>query len=75
MRVKNDLKKCEVVIKLAIPNPKEKIDDLYKAIGALNKLGITFDTGGYVEGDTLHYDLEFDWSLKGAEVYFKKFVD
>lgn len=69
----NNLKECEVVIKLEIP--KDKTNDLYAAIRALNKIGIEFDTGGCTEDGVLHYDLEFDWSLKGAKVFFKRFKD
>ena len=65
-------KECEVGIEFIIP--KEKIDLLYAATKAVSKLGIKFDTGGSIdEDDNLHYNWEFDWSLKGPiKVYFKK---
>jgi len=69
--IETDLKECEVVIKLEVP--KDKLDDLYVAIAALNKLGIYFDTGGCSDNKIVQYDLEFDWSLKGAKVFFKRF--
>lgn len=69
------MKECEVAIKFVLP--KEKIDLLYDAIEALRRIGITFDTGGSNDEEgNLHYDWEFDWSLKGpVEVYFKKFKE
>ncbi len=68
-----DKKECEVKIEFVVP--KEKIDLVCNATKALNALGVTFDTGGGVDDDgNLHYDWEFDWSLKGpAKVYFKRF--
>jgi hypothetical protein len=69
---KKELRECEVVIRVKIP--KNKMKDLYAAIDALNKAGITFDTGGTCS-DPVQYDLEFDWSLKGAKVFFKRFKD
>lgn len=65
-----NLKECEVVIRFEVP--KDKMKDLYAAIDALGKIGVTFDTGGTC-ADPVSYDWEFDWSLKGAKVFFKKF--
>ena len=65
------LKPCEVVIKFSV-NVK-KLDHIYNAIAELSKAGVSFDTGGCREGDLVNYDWEFDWSLKGAEVFFKRF--
>lgn len=68
---KTELKPCEVVIRFKVS--KDKMDDMYKAIAALNKLGVRFDTGGTLTNPVI-YDWEFDWSLKGAKVYFKRFI-
>jgi len=67
------LKECEAVIKFKVS--KDKVDLLYDAVKAMEKLGITFDTGGSTDDEgNLCYDWEFDWSLKGPiKVYFKKF--
>ena len=66
-------KECEVGINFIVP--KEKMDLLCDAREVLNTLGITFDMGGTTdEKGNLHYDWEFDWSLKGpVKVYFKRF--
>lgn len=66
----SNLKECEVKIRLEIP--KSKMKDLYAAIDALSKIGVICDTGGTCT-DPVLYDLEFDWSLKGAKVFFKRF--
>jgi len=65
-------KECEVVIKFNIP--KDKMKHIYTAIDELGKIGVTFDTGGTLS-DPVNYDWEFDWSLKGAKVFFKRFKD
>lgn len=67
---KTELKECEVVFRLKVP--KNKIKHIYKAMDELNKVGVTFDTGGTLS-DPVNYDWELDWSLKGAKVYFKRF--
>lgn len=66
-----DSPKCEVQIKFLIPT--EKVKYIFKARDKLAKAGITFDTGGYSDGKITELDWEFDWSLKGAEVYFRRF--
>ena len=64
---KSKMERCEVVIKFKVSS-KEQLDHLFKAQAELRKAGISFDTGS--EGGTR--DWEFDWSLKGAEVFFKR---
>ncbi len=62
------LEKAEVLIRF--PNlTDEQRKHLYKASSELYKAGVSFDTGVGYEGN----DWEFDWSLHGADVYFKKF--
>lgn len=62
------MKEAEVLIRF--PNlDEEQKDHLYKAATELSKAGVHFDTGGGCEGN----DWEFDWSLKGANVIFKRF--
>lgn len=62
------LKEAEVLIRF--PNlDQEQRKHLYKAVGELSKAGIHFDTGVGCEGN----DWEFDWSLRGATVLFKRF--
>ena len=62
---------CE--IRLHFKVPKEKAKHLFKAVNQLKKAGISFDTGGYADNKYIHYDWEFDWSLRGdCEVIFKK---
>ena len=64
------MKEAEVLIRF--PNlTDEQRGHLYKASNELDLAGVTFDTGVGCEGN----DWEFDWSLKGANVYFKKFSD
>ncbi len=71
---KVELKECEVVIRFNVP--KDKMKHIYAAIDELGKIGVHFDTGGCVCcDDVCHYDWEFDWSLKGAKVFFKRFKD
>lgn len=64
---KSKMERCEVVIKFKVSS-KEQLDHLFKAQAELRKAGISFDTGS--GGGTR--DWEFDWSLKGAEVFFKR---
>ena len=49
---------------------KKQLRHLFKAEKQLRKAEITFDTG-YGCGQSRR-DWEFDWSLKGAEVYYKR---
>ena len=54
--------------------PKNKAKHIFNARDELNKAGITFDTGGYINGKFLEYDWEFDWSLRGSvQVRHKRF--
>jgi len=59
---------CEV--RIEIPMKGKNMDDLFKAEGVLRKLGISFDTGFAIQEE--RRDWEFDYSLKGAKVIFKK---
>lgn len=64
------MEKCEVLIRF--PNlTGEQRRHLYKAEDELGMAGVTFDTGVGCEGR----DWEFDWSLHGADVLFKKISD
>ena len=62
------MRKAEVLIRFPDLSDDQR-KHLYKAATQLSKAGITFDTGVSCEGN----DWEFDWSLKGAEVFFKRF--
>lgn len=67
---------CEVNIKFHVN--KEQLGHIYKASEELAKAGVSFDTGGSPacgHTDMIDYDWEFDWSLKGATVFFKKLKD
>ena len=66
----NKLKQCEVLIRIPITSD-EQLKHIFKAGEELTKAGVTFDTGCGCG----NRDWEFDWSLKGAEVLFKKFSD
>ena len=46
---------------------KEQVDAFWKALEYLRKAGISFDTGCGCK-----FDMELDWSLKGATVLCKK---
>ena len=64
------IEKTEVLIRF--PNlSDEQRKHLFRAEVELEKAGVTFDTGHGGEGR----DWEFDWSLTGAEVLFKKMAD
>lgn len=60
-------RECEVLIRFPDLTEKQR-GHLYKAAIQLSKAGIQFDT---CEGN----DWEFDWSLKGAKVYFVRYSD
>ena len=62
------MEKCEVLIRFPKLSEEQR-EHLYKASSELDKAGVVFDTGAGCEGN----DWEFDWSLRGADVYFKKF--
>ncbi len=70
METENKLRECEVLIQIPITS-EEQLGHLFKAGTELRKAGVTFDTGC---GCGMR-DWEFDWSLKGAKVLFKKFSD
>jgi len=61
------MKECEVLIQIPITS-EEQLEHIFKAGEELSKAGIKFDTG-YGCGNR---DWEFDWSLSGAKVLFKK---
>lgn len=67
----NNSKECEVNIKF-IGMSKEQMEHINKATIELSKAGINFDTGGCRGENGIDYDWEFDWSLTGAKVYFRK---
>lgn len=64
------MKEAEVLIQLpfATQEQREKIFQIEKL---LLEAGVSFDTGS----DGITRDWEFDWSLEGAKVFFKKFKD
>ncbi len=63
----------EVEVNIKFKADKAQMDNIYKAIEYLGKAGITFDTGGCKgEDGKIDYDWEFDWSLKGANVFFRR---
>ena len=63
--------KVEVVIKFKVTG--KQLEHITEAKVALSKAGISFDTAGCRGGDgIIHYDWEFDLSLKGAEVFFRR---
>jgi len=62
-----ELKDCEVVIKF-LDLSKDQLEHLFKAEDELEKAGVLFDTGA---GGGCR-DWEFDWSLRGAVVKFKR---
>jgi len=64
------VKECEVLIQFPITS-KEQLEHLFNAGDELRKAGVTFDTGAGCG----KRDWEFDWSLRGAKVLFKRFSD
>jgi len=64
------MKQAEVLIQIPITSD-EQLGHLFKAEDELLKAGVTFDTGCGCD----MRDWEFDYSLKGATVLFKKFSD
>ena len=66
------MEQAEVLIQIPFGDEEQR-KNLRKAETYLRKAGISFDTGSCI-GSGLR-DWEFDWSLKGATVYFKKFSD
>ena len=65
-----EVKEAEVLIKFPSPT-EEQILHLFNAQDELAKAGVSFDTGSGCGSR----DWEFDWSLKGAKVYFKRFKE
>ena len=62
----------EAEVRIEFPNlTDEQREHLYKAEVQLMKAGVTFDTGTNLQ--SMVRDWEFDWSLKGARVVFKRF--
>jgi len=65
-------KECEVRIEIPIKSEEQR-EKIFEAEKLLREAGIDFDTGyDLVEN---RRDWEFDWSLEGAKVYFKKFKE
>lgn len=60
------LTKIEALIRFPYLTEEQR-KHLFKAEDELLLAGVSFDTGSGCEGR----DWEFDWSLKGAEVYQK----
>lgn len=68
------MKQCEVNINFKVP--KDKMEHLFKAEQELRKAGVSFDTGASCGGGSIvSRDWEFDWSLKGAAVSFRRFSE
>lgn len=68
------MEKCEV--RIQIPTEQMSVEQcsyLFKAEKYLSRAGVRFDTG--MDLGTKARDWEFDWSLKGANVLFKKMSD
>lgn len=63
-------RECEVGIHF-VGITKEQMEHLFKAQSELHKAGVGFDTGYCFPTKTR--DWEFDWSLKGAKVTFRRF--
>ena len=62
-------KECEVLISF---NVKYKdLDKMFQIEKLMREMGIKFDTGFSIPDR--RRDWEFDYSLKGAKVYFKRF--
>ena len=61
-------KECEVTIQ--IPYTKKTLQELFEAEEHLHKAGVSFDTGAWIEEHIREW--QFDFSLKGAKVLFKK---
>jgi len=61
------MKEIEVLIRFPNLTDKQR-DHIYRAVTELSKAGVTFDTGVGCAGN----DWQFDWSLKGAQVFFKR---
>ncbi len=67
-------KEAEVLIQIPTAQmSEEQRKHLAEAENQLFKAGVTFDTG--MDLGSRVRDWEFDWSLKGAKVLFKKFSD
>jgi len=65
------MEECEVQLHFSVP--KEKMKHIFNARDELLKAGIYFDTGGCNDGESIHYDWELDWSLRGgARVFFRR---
>ena len=63
------MERAEVLIRF--PNlTDDQRKHLHSAERELIKAGVSFDTGFGCDGR----DWEFDWSLKGAEVYLKRII-
>ncbi len=67
-------KEAEVLIQIPTAEmSEEQHSHLREAEKHLSEAGVSFDTG--MDLGSRIRDWEFDWSLKGAKVLFKKFSD
>jgi len=65
--------KREVEVLVQIPTAEmseDQLKHLHEAEVQLSMAGVSFDTG--MDLGSRIRDWEFDWSLKGAKVYFKR---
>ena len=67
----NDDHVHDVDVRIQFPVDGDKLDLLSRAMGLMREAGIGFDSG--YDGVCLNW--EFDWSLKGAYVKFRRTVD
>lgn len=68
--------KQEAEVLIQIPTAEmseEQLKHLFDAEAQLSAAGVSFDTG--MDLGSRIRDWEFDWSLKGAKVYFKRFKE
>lgn len=64
------MREAEVSIRFS-PRSRRQVKHLYGAAGELSKAGVFFDTGVGAKGN----DWEFDWSLRGAKVFLRRYRD
>ena len=62
------MQECEV--RIEIPMKGKDMNKLFEAEKLLRALGVNFDTGFAIPEQ--RRDWQFDWSLKGAKVIFKR---
>ena len=68
------MQEAEVVIQIPTAEmSEEQKNHLFEAEKHLSEAGVTFDSG--MDMGSRVRDWEFDWSLKGATVLFKRFKE